>query len=243
MSARKPYVEFDEAQPGANAPTNRAWMVTFTDLVSLMLTFFVMLFAMSSVKVEAFKNMASALSQTLNPARVESVLTPTARFNISTVFRKRAINLDYLAGVLQETIGQDSALTGTRVIRLDDRLMIAVPGDLVFTPGRAVLSPTSREALFNLGGILRNIDNQISVEGHTDPAPPAGTEFPTNWELSLARAVAVANALKRAGYTEDILARGYADSRYTELPAIEEPRRRALGRRVDIIISPDVGGL
>ena len=228
----------DAPQPTSQS---RAWMITFTDLVSLMLTFFVMLFAMSTVKVDKWDDMIDALSRTLNPSKEKTITSASAQYNISSIFRKRAINLDYLAAVLEETIGGDPALTGSRIVRLDDRMIIALPGDLLFEPGRAVLSEAARGALFSLGGVLRNIDNQMTVNGHSDPKPPAGTDYATNWELSLARAIAVANSLRRAGYTEDITARGYADSRYPDLEYVAEEKRDSLARRVDIVILPIVG--
>ncbi len=233
----------EEFETAAAKGQERAWMITFTDLVSLMLTFFVMLFAMSNVKVDKWDDMIDTLSRSLNPSKEKVETAVTAQYNISSIFRKRAINLDYLAAVLEEALSRDAALAETRVLRLEDRLVIALPGDLLFESGRAVLSEPARRALFNMGGILRNIDNQMVVNGHSDPSPPEGEEYASNWELSVARAIAVANAMRRAGYTEDIVARGYAHSRYFELPEMDEEKRAALARRVDIVVLPEYGGL
>ncbi len=231
----------DDLHAGPPPPPSKAWMVTFTDLVSLMLTFFVMLFAMSSVKVDRWETMIDALSQTLNPSRVKTVAAATAKYNIATVFRKRAINLDYLAAVLDETMSADAVLARSEIMRLEDRLVVALPTDLLFEPGLAVLSPRARTALFNLGGVLRNIGNQIGVNGHTDPLAPDGDQFTSNWELSLARAVAVGNALRRSGYTEDVIAYGFSDSRFGQLADLSEAEQRAMARRVDVIILGTVG--
>jgi len=217
---------------------SRAWIVTFTDLVSLMLTFFVMLFAMSNVKVDRWEAMTDALSRTLSPNNGAVPATATAKFNVATVVRKAAINLDYLAGVLQETVVADQLLSQSRIVRLEDRLIIALPGDLLFQPGKAELSARARDALFSLGGVLRNLGNEIGVNGHTDPVPPVDSIYPSNWELSLARALSVAEALRHAGYPQDIVSYGFADSRFGELPDLPLDQRRALGRRVDIVILP-----
>ena len=227
----------------AAAGQSRAWLITFTDLVSLMLTFFVMLFSMSNVQVDRWDDMIDALSRSLNPSKEKVETSVTAQYNISSVFRKRAINLDYLAAVLEETASRDAALAETRILRLDDRLVIALPGDLLFETGRAVLSEQARQALFNMGGVLSNIDNQMVVNGHSDPSPPEGEEYASNWELSVARAVAVANAMRRAGYTEDIIARGYAHGRYSDLADLDEEMRAVLARRVDIVVLPEYGGM
>jgi chemotaxis protein MotB len=231
----------DPYNPEPVATSTRGWMVIFTDLVSLMLTFFVLLFSMSHVQVDKWDDMIDALSQTLNPSREKTTTTVSAQYNISTVFRKRAINLDYLTAVLGETIAQEPVLAKSQLVLGDDRLIIVVPGDLLFEPGRAVLSQRARDALFHLGGVLRNVGNQIGINGHTDPRPPSGGAHASNWELSLARSVAVANTLRRTGYPYDIMTLGHADTFYARLPELPVEQRQALARRVDIVIFPTVG--
>ncbi len=240
-SRRRQQTPWLTQMPSTNEAASKAWMLTFTDLVSLMLTFFVLLFSMSNVKVDQWKNVIDSLSNTLKPTPVETTPTISATFNIGTLFRKQAINLDYLAGVLRDSLKPLTQLDSARVIRLEDRLVITLPGDLLFEPGRAEMTEQAADALFILGGVFRNMDNEISVDGHTDPAPPSGNEYQSNWQLSTARAAAVANSLRRAGYREKIAAYGYSDSRYEQLPDIEDAARRALGRRVDIVVLPTVG--
>jgi len=237
-------VQTDDMQdiPKAES-TEAAWMVTFTDLVSLMLTFFVLLYSMSSLQIDKWDKMTDNLSQTLNPNKIKTVAAATAEFNIGTIFRRPATNLDYLSSVLSAGVANDPLLSKSRVMLLEDRLVIALPGDLLFPPGKADMPKEARAALFTLGGLLSNVSNQIGVNGHTDPVPPApGKGFTSNWELSMARASAVANALRRSGYTNDIFAFGYADSRFQQLPKMEASARSALGRRVDIIIFSSAGG-
>ena len=230
-----------EEVPTSEKTVSRVWLVTFTDLVSLMLTFFVMLFAMSSVKVDEWENVIDSLSRTLDPSPEQSISTVSAKFNISTIFRRRAINLDYLSAVISEAIEEVELLSNSQMMRLEDRLIIALPGDSLFEPGRANMSDRARQSLFVLGGILRNIGNQIGVNGHTDSTPPAGDSFNSNWELSTARAVAVANTLKGAGYTQDIIAFGYSDSRYGQLPDMPDAQRQEMARRVEIVVLPSAG--
>ncbi len=220
---------------------SRAWLITFTDLVSLMLTFFVLLFSMSSVQVDRWKEMIDTLSQSLNPNREAPRVDPTSRFNIRMVLRERAIDLDYLSAVLEDRMAGDPVLGRGHLLRLSDRMVVSLPGDLLFDPNSALLSRRAGEALFRLGGVLRNINNQVIVQGHTDPVPPSAGAYRSNWELSVGRAVSVANALRRAGYPEHIAAVGFASTQYALLPSGEESWRRALARRVDIVIMPNVG--
>jgi chemotaxis protein MotB len=220
-----------------------AWMIIFTDLVSLMLTFFVLLFSMSAVKVEAWNKAVSALSQSLKPSERTAQIERGSSFDISTLSMRRAINLDYLTSVLNKAMASDELLKNSQLMRLEDRLVIGLPGDRLFQADNAVLSKDANKALSNLGGVLRNIGNQIGTNGHTDPTPLKGSQYTSNWELSMGRATAVANALKRSGYTEDIISFGYASSRFMELPEIPEAERRVMGRRIDIVVYPTVGEL
>ena len=225
-----------------DAKTDQSWMLIFTDLVSLMLTFFVLLFSMSVVKVDAWNNVVSALSQSLKPSERKAQTEATSRFDISTLSMRTAINLDYLASVLEKTMASDELLKNAQLMRLEDRLVIGLPGDRLFFSDDAVLSLDARKALSNLGGVLRSIGNQIGTNGHTDPKPLKGSQYTSNWELSMGRATAVANALKRSGYKEDIISFGYASGRFMELPDLPDEERRVMGRRIDIVVYPTVRG-
>lgn len=233
----------DDEMPKLPEGPKAAWMITFADLVSLMLTFFVLLYSMSSVQMDQWDAMTDTLTQTLNPGKLTTVAAATAEFNIGTIFRRQATDLDYLSGVLQRGVEGDDLLKFSKIMLLDDRLVVALPGDLLFPSGRAEMPDEARSALFTLGSLLRNVGNQVGVNGHTDPAKPSKESgFTSNWELSVARASAVANVLRQSGYTDDIIAFGYADSRYSQLPDMRAEDRARLGRRVDIVVFPTVEG-
>lgn len=233
-------LETDDTRPKP-VMTRRTWMITFSDLISLLLAFFVLLFSMYSVKFDRWQSTVESLSEALNPRRADAIAPFTSPFNIAKVSRKRVFDLDYLATLLQQSFNGDALLAESHIMRRPDRLIVALPGDLLFDPGRAVLTQGARDAIFNLGGILRSLGNQIGVNGHSDPAPVNNPEYASNWELSLARAAAVANALRRSGYEKEIVAYGFADSRYDELPPMNVNRRHALARRVDIVIFATAG--
>ena len=240
---RRKMSDMDDSEgPPAKKGNSMAWMVTFTDLVSLMLTFFVLLFSMSSIKVDQWETVIDSLTQTLNPSRLQSVAAATAQYNISTIFRKRAIDLGYLNAIVSEGMKKDPILNRAQVVLRDEQLLMALPGDLLFQPGSANMTERAREALFNLGGVLRNIGNQIAVNGHTDRDQPGEQNYTSNWELSVARAASVANAIRRSGYEDDVIAFGLADSHYGGLPlSLSDEERSKLARRVDIVVLPTVG--
>lgn len=233
----------DEPRRNESSGGPPPWMLSLADLISLLLTFFVMLFAMSTVKVDKWDEMIDSLNQTISPVRKDPDDTPTSQVNISTTYRKPAKSLDYLNAILTDNLKDDPILQQAELTRTEEKLVVSLPGDVLFLPGLAELNDRARGALFSLGGVLRNIGNKLGVEGHSDPTPLSGRgAYVSNWELSLARAAAVANQLRRSGYTRNINVYGFADSRYDEVPSYlpqEERYRRA--RRVDIIIAPHSG--
>ncbi|NQV99794.1 MAG: flagellar motor protein MotB [Rhodospirillales bacterium] len=233
-------VDLTGLNPTESNGSGRMWLITFTDLVSLMLTFFVMLFAMSNVKLDEWKNISDSLSQTLRPTPEQQVKKVSATFNIGTIFRKQATDIDYLSSILKENVSKTEGLSGTRVQLFEDRLVISLPGNLLFEPGNAVMTEAAQNALFILGGVFQNIDNQIGVNGHTDATPPVGGLYTSNWELSTARAAAVANTLRQVGYRDKIVAMGFADSKFRKAIPVVAPAGRTMGHRIDIVVSPTV---
>lgn len=224
--------------PPAPRPISRAWLVIFADLVSLLLAFFVLLFSMSTVETEKWKAVTEALSERLksNIKVVES--RPAEDLDAIGVDAEDGLDLGYLGTVLQTQARANPALEDSLVFALGDRLVVSLPTDLLFRPGHADLTADARQGLFELGGLLRNVANDVVVFGHTSPTPMRGPRFSSNWELSLARAVTVTGELRRAGYTRDIVVFGAADSRFGEISArLPWVRRMELARRVDIIIT------
>lgn len=221
--------------PPGRGPAKQMWLVTFTDLVSLMLAFFVLLFSMSTIKTDQWKTVTESLTRRLNPS---AEAEPVAAANIGGLTQDVGLRLTYLATLLETQMEVDPILRGALIHRLGDRLAISLPSDLLFGPGEALLERKAQAALFELGGILTHIANDIVVFGHTDPRPVTGERFTSNWELSVARAVAVSNELRRAGYTRDIIAYGAAESRFEDVTdLLPMSRRLELGRRVDILVT------
>jgi len=222
-----------ESVRASEGRASKVWLITFTDLVALMLAFFVMVFAMSNVKVSKWQNIIDSLSQTLRPSPEETVPAATSAFNVGTAFRRSASNLDYLASILAESVDNHPLLSKGSLARLEGRLVISLSRRALFIPGQSVLSEDGTQALFVLGGVLRNIGNRIAVNGQagTGAGNKAGN-YSSVWELTTAQAVAVANSLRQSGYVDDIIAFGNAPT-----PAGGESEGR-----IDIIIRPDAGG-
>jgi len=221
---------------GRGPDNSQAWLLTFTDLSALMLTFFVLLFSMSSINDSDWQNLIDALSTRLDRVQQVTVALPQSEKAADAVEREPGSDLDYLAAVLTEQMGANPLLAKVQVARKDGHLVISVPGDLLFSPGSTGLSEAGEKAAFSLASVLRSLRNVIEIAGHADPTP-APTPYPSNWELSLARAAVLSGLLSKVGYKGEILVRGYGDARFADVdPGLPADQRRAQARRVDIIV-------
>jgi chemotaxis protein MotB len=224
----------------------RSWIVSFADLLSLLLSFMVMIFAMSSVErappQEPVKTLAvETLAETVNwPER--ELPAAAARLSIERGKPTEALDLDYLAAVLETTLAADRLLRDTSIRRRENSLVLAIPGDLLFAPGEVRVPEEVRPALDALAHVLGNVTNRISILGHADPEPVGdGGDYPSNWELSLARALAVAETLEQAGLGRPVNCYGLADSRYDALQGTSESGRRSMARRVELVVYASAG--
>ena len=213
------------------------WLITFTDLIALLLAFFVMLFAMSVVEPEPWENMTNSLVVSLNPDFAWDSLANLSDLDADSTPAESATDLDYLQAVIADKIRDVPLLSQALLTRRADRLIISLQAESLFGSGRADLSEDARAALYALGDTLRHITNRVDVNGHTDPNPLRGGRYVSNWELSLHRALAVADALASAGLTRGITAIGLAESRFEErADGLDQETRFRRARRVDVII-------
>jgi len=227
--------------PQFDRPDNgrAGWMVTFADLVALLITFFVMLFATQKVDIGKWESLVDTLSFRLNPNQTILIARPTADRNAERLSRERAIDLDYLATVVRDKTRTAPKLAGLELSRREDRLVITLPAELLFRPGKADPVPAARQILFILAGVLGTIGNRVEVVGHADPTPIDNSHFTSNWQLSIARAVAVSNELRRAGYHRELSPSGFGASVFHRIPSdLPAGRKKQAARRVDVVIWP-----
>jgi len=196
---------------------------------------------MSAVETGKWKKLTQAFAHDSERAISTDTLPESKARDAGGMKSQPALDLGYLGTVL-EAQGKTNVLLQSATIYLaGERLVISLPADLLFAAGSAAFDARGASALFDLAGVLRNIANDVEVVGHSDPTP-SGSSFASNWDLSLARAVAVAGELKRAGFARDIAAFGVADSHFSELPDdLPLARRLELARRVDILLTPSQG--
>ena len=178
-------------------PTGAAaggWLITLADLIALMLCFFVMMFAMSSLDTERWNAVAQGMRDAL-PARDETnAPTPTADTAAKPLPTDAGLDLGYLGALLSERIAQDGALSMAIVSSRDGALVVTLPGDLLFSGADAMLRPEGTRAVRRLAGLLANVRNEIAVVGHaTRSADQEG------WAHGIAAGAAVAGLLGHGG--------------------------------------------
>ncbi|RKH14990.1 chemotaxis protein MotB [Corallococcus praedator] len=145
---------------------------------------------------------------------------------------------------LQDKMKKEIAEGAVRLTQNEGRIQVDLVDKVLFDSGDASISARGQEVLTRLGGVLSKVDDKrIQVSGHTDDSPPSQklqATFPTNWELSVARAVNVVRFLQDKGGVpaKRMLAAGYGDTR--PLGANASPQGRARNRRIELLLIPEL---
>lgn len=220
------------------------WMTSLADLLALLLAFFVLMFSMSEIKVDRWQTITETLGNKISDENDLVTKTGSAEKNMAMIREPKAIDLAYLEHILNGKKQQSPLLNNIEVFRAEEKLVISLAGSDFFKPGTEIESGNMIEVVYLLGNTLRHIGNRVEVYGHTDPDPITSptAKYKSNWALSVARALSVANALKNSGYFYSIRAFGMADSRFNELSEIADKEEKySLARRVDIVIQEAAG--
>jgi chemotaxis protein MotB len=149
----------------------------------------------------------------------------------------RSTQDELVAGLKQEIADKQ-----VQVERIQDRLRVEMVDEILFDSGETVIKPAGVEVLRRVGAILGRVENRrIEVQGHTDNVPITSAlakRFPTNWELSAARATNVARFLQDEAKIDPRLLSAVAFSEYTPRTANDTAAGRRKNRRIEILLSP-----
>ena len=231
-------------QPESEA-SNASWIVTYADLVTLILTFFVLLYSMSNLELKRFKVVMQSIKiglgqqVTVVEDSQEAVEPVTPPMTQETYWEMRNQSLlDEL-----NTLIKDRGLDENIVVSLENgRIVIRVKNHLFFSSGRAQLNASGMPILDDILVIFRNCpDYRINIAGHTDNTPIYTTQFPSNWELSTTRATVVLRYLIERGIDpRRMTATGYAD--LMPLVSNDNADSKAQNRRVEFILEKEIEG-
>ena len=224
------------------------WMVTFSDLMTLILVFFILLFSMSVVDAEKFRAIADSFQQRqvldFLPSAIEFETPREERgeqrkdpFDEGKFGEEQDVNMDELLEEVQEFL-ETNELTELISATRDDRGVVLVLQErTLFATAEADVLADAKPFLDKVGTLLVAIPNMVKVEGHTDSRPISTFRYPSNWELSGARASSVIRYLVDNHNLEPnrFIATGYGDTR----PVVPNTTVENLqtNRRVVIVIS------
>ncbi|ACB84986.1 flagellar motor protein MotB [Natranaerobius thermophilus] len=220
------------------------WLQTYGDMITLLLAFFVLLYSISTVDAEKFERMLVSLHESFSGVLPEHrAQIPREDPNITLpepserqVPSEEEQMMEDIYDQLEDYI-EDADLAEVVMLETEERgIVIRFQDKILFDSGRAELRSESLEILGDIAEILEEIPNEIKVEGFTDDVPIDTPEFPSNWELSAARATTVLRYLSEEGGLDPgrLQATGYGE--YRPMVPNDSPENRQLNRRVDITV-------
>jgi chemotaxis protein MotB len=224
---------------GDDGPGSPAWMTTFGDMMTLLLVFFVLLYSFSSMDVEKFQGFISALQNQLGVLSGGQTITEDANIdagNLGQDYAQAPENIQQIMRELDNYIDRNNLSDRVDVENKRKGLVISLTGEILYELGRANIREQGREVLAMISDILIDIPNDIMIEGHTDDLPIRTDEFPSNWELSTARAVNVIKFLIEESDFDParLSAAGYSE--YRPVTDNDTVAGRAENRRVEIVV-------
>lgn len=213
------------------------WLLTFSDLVCLMLVFFVLLYSMSEIDQTKWKPVESVLQTSAENENRKDYIRPNQQFNVPKLRQVEGKNIDYLEKILKEQFQKSDMMIFGYIQKYPDRLVLSLPDDILFENNSDEIKDSSKKLLSTLVDTMMRLVNQIELIGHTDPRPIRLGAYESNWHLSLARALAIEQRFEELGYRKPIIVQGVADSEYSLLDqSIPEVKRQQMARKVDIVI-------
>jgi chemotaxis protein MotB len=210
------------------------WLTTFNDMITLLMVFFVLLFSMSSLDVQHFNNFQNALQSAMG------ILHPGQHSPDGTIAKAgRDPSLPAGTDDVNETGRPLNPLHDTDGLEAEytpKGIHLTLNDNLLFKSGSARLTLKGRALLDKVVNIIGPLGRYIRIEGHTDDVPIATHQYPSNWELSTARAISVVKHMQDDGAVppQRLSAAGYGASK--PRVANNSKENRAKNRRVDIIL-------
>lgn len=226
-----------ECEGGSDA----AWMATFADLMSLLLTFFVLLLSFANMDVVRFKVVLGSVRDAFgvqfeHPGEMEAVSTSIVELSKQESSPTIKVIEEIMMLERVKKFIKEADMEDMMSAELDERgVVIRIKGHILFRSGEADLrEKEGPKALGPVVKLAKVMDHQLSIQGHTDDRPINTSKYPSNWELSTARAVATMRFLMSEELKpERMNVAGYADMR--PLAPNTTAKGRATNRRVEFV--------
>lgn len=247
-----------KAQAGSEPETTgmMRWLLTYADMITLLLALFILLYSMAQMNVSRFRlaaqSVRTALGASPMPAAVQAPPSPGSPSSTpigpgpkplrsASPPRPAEQQAAQQMSALVQAIKKEGLEHNVHLLQANAGIVIRLQDDILFDTGTAALLPGAEPVVRKVASLLSQLRGfVVSVEGFTDSRPIATPDFPSNWELSTARALSVLHALVRAGVDPSMMsATGYGEYRPVAPNATAEGR--AQNRRVEIVVRRVVG--
>lgn len=214
------------------------WLLTYCDLITLLLAFFVVMYSMSQIDGKKFGSLSIQLRSILTGQLgiMESAPVITGQSEVGNVADIQHVDLELVQGSIIKA-AEEMGLQKQIATIMDERgLVVHILDTALFEVGKANLTEAAQSIMEHLAPKLRSLPNPLRIEGHTDNAPIQTLLYPSNWELSVARSTSVVRYLvEKHGISPfRISAIGYAE--YRPIAPNDSPANKAKNRRIDIVI-------
>ena len=214
-----------------------AYMLTYGDMMTLLVCFFVLLISMSTMEVEKIKQAAASLKGALSalPFQERVMPSPIEQTNPSLKGEKRGRRSRAIAK-LRRLIREQKLEDVIKVQEQTQGIHITIGDPALFDTGKAYIKPSILPILNQIVEVVASGGEIIRVEGHTDNVPIHNTEFEDNWELSIARALSVIRHIRQGQQFDPKRLRPVGCGEFHPVASNDTEEGKALNRRVEIYI-------
>ncbi|MBK9250314.1 MAG: OmpA family protein [Ignavibacteria bacterium] len=217
------------------------YLLTYADLITLLLGLFVILYASAQVDTGKYKEFSAAMTDYFKPTgdkqpHSDKILPGTDGIPQPILPKAPQKTIDQITLEVERSLLKEITNGLVKAERTPDGLKLALPEALLFTSGKADIQPRALAVLDSLAAIFVGIDKQISVDGFTDSIPIRTFQFESNWHLSSERAMNIGYYLLQRGVPEkNFSVRGYGATQ--AIAPNTSTEGRAKNRRVEIMIT------
>lgn len=222
------------AEEEDDAPTAPFWLITYSDMVTLLLTFFVMIVAMSEIKKENLMEALSYFSGRTSVFNNSQPIPVVPQKTAEDAAKDRAEKVESLIEFVEGEALQDKVEINYK----EESIHIVITDSVMFSSGSSALQETAERVLNLVAAVTQDTTESISVIGHTDDRPIRTSQYPSNWELSAARAASVVrfllvqdNSLPPNRY------QAIGKGQYDPVDTNDTPEGRARNRRIELLIN------
>lgn len=230
-----------KAESGGGSP---GWMTTFSDLMSLLLTFFILLYSMSSVSEAKFNEASTSMNIAFSgqgggllPEQSTVVQENNGGEGTGDTTDKEIPEELIEMYEKMEQLLHEQGMDANIGIEVDSEgIYLDIKDSILFSSGSAEIVGSGKETLDNLAELIQEVDNEVIIEGYTDDVPMSNQQNESNWELSTSRAVSVLRYLSEEKAVDPmrLSARGYGE--HHPIVPNDSAKNRAENRRVNIVI-------